>query len=43
MVQAGATLTILDGEYQTRGWVYSVRTQDGKKGWISERHLRLKR
>ena len=42
-VPAGATLTILDGEYQKRGWVYSVRTQDGKKGWISERHLKLKR
>ncbi|MBX3346018.1 MAG: SH3 domain-containing protein [Nitrospira sp.] len=42
-VPAGATLTVLDGEYQKRGWVYSVRTRDGKKGWISERHLRLKR
>lgn len=42
-VPAGATLIILDGEYQKRGWVYSVRTQDGKKGWISERHLKLKR
>lgn len=42
-VPAGATLIVLDGEYQTRGWVYSVRTKDGKKGWISERHLRLKR
>ena len=42
-VPAGATLTILDGDYQKSGWVYSVRTQDGKKGWISERHLKLKR
>ncbi len=39
-VPAGATLTILDGDYQKSGWVYSVRTQDGKKGWISERHLK---
>lgn len=42
-VLAGATLTILDGDYQKRGWVYSVRTQNGRKGWIPERSLRLKR
>lgn len=42
-VPAGATLTILDGDYQKRGWMYAVRTQDGKKGWIAERHLKLKR
>ncbi len=42
-VLAGATLTILDGDYQQRGWVYSVRAQDGRKGWIPERSLRLKR
>lgn len=42
-VLAGATLTILDGDHQKRGWVYSVRTQNGRKGWIPERSLRLKR
>ncbi|MGB4894324.1 MAG: hypothetical protein WBO94_07455 [Nitrospira sp.] len=42
-VLAGATLTILDGDYQKRGWVYSVRAQDGRKGWVPERSLRLKR
>ena len=42
-VLAGATLTILDGDYQKRGWVYSVRAQDGRKGWLPERSLRLKR
>ncbi len=42
-VPASATLTILDGDYQTTGWVYSVRTEDGRKGWIPERGLRLKR
>lgn len=42
-VPASTTLTILDGEYQKNGWVYSVRTQDGRKGWIPERSLRLKR
>ena len=42
-VPASTTLTILDGEYQKSGWVYAVRTQDGRKGWIPERSLRLKR
>lgn len=42
-VPANTTLTILDGEYQKSGWVYAVRTQDGRKGWIPERSLRLKR
>lgn len=42
-VPASATLTILDGDYQKNGWVYAVRTQDGRKGWIPERSLRLKR
>lgn len=42
-VPASTTLTILDGEYQKNGWVYAVRTQDGRKGWIPERSLRLKR
>ncbi len=42
-VPASSTLTILDGDYQKKGWVYAVRTQDGRKGWIPERSLRLKR
>ena len=42
-VPASTTLTILDGEYQNNSWVYAVRTQDGRKGWIPERSLRLKR
>lgn len=42
-VPANTVLTILDGEHQTTGWVYAVRTQDGRKGWIPERSLRLKR
>ena len=42
-VLAGATLTNLDGDYQKPGWVYSVRAQDGRKGWVPERSLRLKR
>ena len=42
-VQASATLIVLDGDYQKSGWVYAVRTEDGRKGWIPERGLRLKR
>lgn len=42
-VQASATLTILDGAYQEPGWTYAVRTEDGRKGWIPERSVRLKR
>ena len=38
----GVTLTILDGDLQPGGWVYSVRTDEGMKGWISEKRLRLK-
>jgi hypothetical protein len=42
-VQASVTLTVLDGDYQKTGWVYAVRTEDGRKGWIPERALRLTR
>jgi hypothetical protein len=42
-VRATAPLTILDGDYQKNGWIYAVRTEDGRKGWIPERSLRLKR
>jgi hypothetical protein len=41
-VRPGMTLTILDGELQNGGWSYSVRSEDGAKGWISENRLRLK-
>ncbi|WHZ22315.1 MAG: hypothetical protein OJF47_001427 [Nitrospira sp.] len=37
------TLIVLDGDYQKNGWVYAVRTQNGRKGWIPERNLKLKR
>lgn len=40
MVNAGEHLTILDGTYQTTGWVYQVTTQSGKTGWISEDKLK---
>jgi hypothetical protein len=42
-VPANATLTILDGDYQNDGWVYAVRTEDGRKGWIPERLVKLTR
>ncbi len=41
-VRPGTSMSILDGDLQPSGWVYSVRTDDGVKGWISEKRLRLK-
>jgi hypothetical protein len=41
-VRPGATLSVLDGDLQPGGWVYSVRTDDGLKGWVSEKRLRMK-
>lgn len=42
MVRPGTPLTILDGDFQPTGWVYSVRSDDGSKGWVPEKRLRLK-
>lgn len=39
MVQSGDHLTVLDGSYELRGWVYLVETTNGKTGWISEEKL----
>ncbi len=41
-IRPGTTLTVLDGDLQSSGWVYSVRSDDGAKGWIAEQRLRLK-
>lgn len=41
-VRSGTGLTILDGDLQPSGWVYAVRTDDGAKGWVAEKRLRLK-
>jgi hypothetical protein len=41
-IRPGMTLTILDGDLQSSGWVYSVRSDDGAKGWVLENRLRLK-
>lgn len=42
VVRPGTGLTILDGDLQQNGWVYSVRSDDGVKGWVAEKRLRLK-
>lgn len=42
IVKPGVTLTVLDGELQGNSWVYSVRTDEGMKGWVPEKRLRLK-
>jgi hypothetical protein len=40
-VKPGSVLIVLDGDLQPTGWVYSVRTDQGTKGWVPERMLRL--
>ena len=35
IVAAGESLTIVDGSHQIQGWVYLVKTESGKTGWIS--------
>ncbi len=40
MVQTSEHLTILDGLPQLDGWVYQVKTQSGKSGWVSEDKLK---
>ena len=42
IVKPGVTLTVLDGELQGNSWIYSVRTDEGTKGWVPEKRLRLK-
>jgi hypothetical protein len=42
-VAAGSSLTVLDGELQGSGWIYSVSTEDGRRGWITEKHLKFRR
>ncbi len=41
-VHPGVSLTIVDGDLQSGNWVYLVRTDEGAKGWVSEKRLRLK-
>jgi hypothetical protein len=42
LVRLGVSLTVMDGDLQPSGWMYMVRTDDGTKGWVSEKRLRLK-
>jgi hypothetical protein len=42
IVRPGASLTVMDGDLQPGGWMYLVRTDEGAKGWVSEKRLRLK-
>jgi hypothetical protein len=35
IVKVSEHLTILDGSYQITGWIYLVKTESGKTGWIS--------
>jgi hypothetical protein len=42
IVRPGTSLTIMDGDLQPSGWMYLVRTDEGVKGWVSEKRLRLK-
>jgi hypothetical protein len=42
LVKPGVTLTVLDGELQGNSWIYSVRSDEGTKGWVPEKRLRLK-
>lgn len=41
-IPPGTPLTILDGDLQAGGWVYSVRSDFGTKGWLTEKQLQLK-
>ncbi|MGB4066528.1 MAG: hypothetical protein WBK08_00720 [Nitrospira sp.] len=41
-IPPGTALTILDGDLQANGWVYSVRSDFGTKGWLVEKQLKLK-
>ena len=41
-IPPGTVLTVLDGDLQANGWVYSVRSDFGTKGWLAEKQLKLK-
>jgi hypothetical protein len=40
VVTANAGLIVVDGELKSNTWIYSVRTQQGATGWISEKQLK---
>ena len=40
-IPPGTVLTILDGDLQGSGWVYSVRSDLDTKGWLTEQQLKV--
>ncbi len=42
-VAPGSGLTVLDGGLQGANWIYAVVTEDGRKGWVAEKHLKFRR
>jgi hypothetical protein len=42
VVRPGVSLVVMDGDLQPGGWMYLVRTEEGVKGWVTEKRLRLK-
>ncbi|HET6674347.1 MAG TPA: hypothetical protein VFG71_03360 [Nitrospiraceae bacterium] len=42
-VAAGSFLTVLDGDLQGSNWIYAVLTEDGRQGWVAEKHLKFRR
>ncbi len=40
IVKASEHLTILDGSYEITGWIYLVKTESGKTGWISGKKIK---
>lgn len=41
-IPPGTVFTILDGDLQGNGWVYSIRSDFGTKGWLAEKQLKLR-
>ncbi len=41
IIKAGEVMTILDGSYELKGWMYQVKTPSGKIGWVSGEKLKL--
>ena len=40
-IPPGTAFTILDGDLQAGEWIYSVRSDFGTKGWLTEKQLKL--
>ena len=42
MVRPGTAVRVIDGDLQGNVWVYSVKTPEGAKGWLTEDRLQAK-